>query len=83
MKEGVHDPRQGDFAVAGSIDFNLGIEGEERGVRLESSCGSFNTFKELVDAGHTVPECSRWVRSRRAGDWKTARALARMTGLVE
>lgn len=43
--EGVYDPRQGDFAVAGSADFDLGIE--TRGVRVTGSYGSFDT-KRLV-----------------------------------
>jgi iron complex outermembrane receptor protein len=45
VTEGVYDPRQGDFAVAGSIDFELGVR--ERGVQLRSSYGSFNTFRML------------------------------------
>lgn len=44
--EGVYDPAQGDFAVAGSADFELGVE--QRGVRLASSYGAFNTFRELA-----------------------------------
>jgi len=43
--EGVYDPHQGDFAVAGSVDFDLGVE--ERGVRASVSYGSFGT-KRLV-----------------------------------
>ena len=48
VSEGVYDPRQGDFAVAGSIDIDLGIEGEDRGVTLRSGYGSFGTFRQLV-----------------------------------
>jgi iron complex outermembrane recepter protein len=44
--EGVYDPAQGDFAVAGSADFELGVE--QRGVRLASSYGAFHTFRELM-----------------------------------
>jgi TonB family protein len=43
--EGVYDPHQGDFSVAGSVDFDLGVE--ERGVRTTGSYGSFDT-KRLV-----------------------------------
>jgi TonB family protein len=43
--EGVYDPHQGDFSVAGSADFDLGIEA--RGVRVTGSYGSFDT-KRLV-----------------------------------
>ncbi len=46
VTEGVYDPRQGDFAVAGSINFDLGVA--ERGYQLKSSYGSFNTFRQLV-----------------------------------
>lgn len=48
VKEGVSDPRQGDFAVAGSIDVDLGIEPSERGVRLQSGYGNFGTFRQLA-----------------------------------
>jgi iron complex outermembrane receptor protein len=44
--EGVYDPRQGDFAVAGSVDFDLGVQ--QRGVRASSSYGSFGTLRELL-----------------------------------
>jgi iron complex outermembrane recepter protein len=46
VTEGVYDPRQGDFAVAGTADFELGVE--ERGIRLSTSYGSFHTFRELA-----------------------------------
>lgn len=46
VTEGVHDPAQGDFAVAGSIDVRLGMQ--ERGVKLRSGYGSFGTFQQLV-----------------------------------
>lgn len=48
VTEGVYDPRQGDFAVAGSIDVELGVAPEERGVKLRSGYGSFDTFRQLV-----------------------------------
>lgn len=44
--EGVYDPAQGDFAVAGSADFQLGVE--RRGLSLSSSYGAFDTFRELA-----------------------------------
>jgi len=46
--EGVSDPRQGDFAVAGSVDFALGVGARDRGWRVESGYGRFNTFRQLV-----------------------------------
>jgi len=46
VRGGVSDPRQGDFAVAGSIDLELGVE--RRGLRSRSSYGSFGTFRQLA-----------------------------------
>lgn len=46
VTEGVYDPRQGDFAVAGSIDFDLGVV--QRGYQFRSTYGSFNTFRQLA-----------------------------------
>lgn len=49
--EGVYDPRQGDFATAGTIDFTLGVE--ERGIHAATSYGSFDTWRHvLVYAPH-------------------------------
>ncbi|MEZ4263876.1 MAG: TonB-dependent receptor [Polyangiaceae bacterium] len=44
--EGVYDPRQGDFAVAGSAEFDLGVE--ERGLLLKYGRGSFATDRFLA-----------------------------------
>jgi TonB family protein len=44
--EGVYDPEQGDFAVAGSAEFELGVQ--QRGVKLASSYGAFDSFRELA-----------------------------------
>lgn len=46
VTEGVYDPRQGDFAVAGSIDFDLAVP--RRGIQLRSTGGSFASFRQLV-----------------------------------
>ena len=46
VTEGVYDPRQGDFATAGSIDFDLGVA--RRGVQLSASYGMFHTFRGLA-----------------------------------
>ncbi len=45
-KEGIYDPQQGDFAVAGSMNLTLGVE--ERGVHLYSSYGRFRTLRETI-----------------------------------
>lgn len=44
--EGVYDPQQGDFAVAGSAYFDLGVE--ERGLLLKGTLGSFGTRRLLA-----------------------------------
>lgn len=46
VTEGVYDPRQGDFAVAGSVSFDLGVS--ERGFLATTSYGSFNTVRQLL-----------------------------------
>ena len=46
VTEGVYDPRQGDFAVAGSVDFDLGVA--ERGYQLRASYGSFDTTRVML-----------------------------------
>lgn len=46
VTEGVYDPRQGDFATAGSIDFDLGVA--RRGIQLRTTYGSFDTFRALI-----------------------------------
>jgi iron complex outermembrane recepter protein len=45
VMEGVHDPRQGDFAVAGSIDVDLAVR--QRGILLKGGYGSFGTIQAL------------------------------------
>ncbi len=43
--EGAYDPNQGEFAVAGSVDFDLGVE--DRGIRSSYGYGSFDTLTAL------------------------------------
>jgi TonB family protein len=44
--EGPFDPRQGNYAVAGSADYQLGLE--KRGLTAKYTGGSFNTQRGLV-----------------------------------
>ncbi len=44
--EGPFDPSQGDFAVAGSVAYELGLP--ERGIVAQASYGSFNTKRLLL-----------------------------------
>jgi TonB family protein len=46
VSEGVHDPRQGDFAIAGSIDLTLGVA--RRGLLSRTSYGSFDSFRQAL-----------------------------------
>lgn len=43
VQEGVVDPRQGDFATAGSAAFELGRK--KRGIHMKLTAGSFGTFR--------------------------------------
>ena len=47
--EGAFDPRQGDFAVAGSLDFHLGLS--RRGILSSTSAGSFGLVRTLLAWG--------------------------------
>lgn len=43
VNEGVSDPRQGDFAVSGSLRVGLGVDEERRGLQVRGGYGSFHT----------------------------------------
>ena len=44
--EGPFDPRQGNYAVAGSADYELGLQ--DRGVTLKYTYGTFNTHRAVA-----------------------------------
>jgi iron complex outermembrane recepter protein len=46
VQQGTFDPRQGDFAVAGSVGYTLGVK--ERGLRAQLGVGSFNEQRGLL-----------------------------------
>lgn len=48
VSEGVYDPRQGDFAVAGSLELSLGVADADRGAQLRASYGAFNSAKQSL-----------------------------------
>ncbi len=54
--EGPFDPRQGNFAVAGSVDYELGLE--RRDLTSRYTVGSFGTNRELLTWG-PVAQSSR------------------------
>ena len=74
VKEGVYDPSQGDFAVAGSIDLSLGLKKQHRGLTAKTSVGSFRTVRQLL----------MWApKSQRTGDTLGAVSLRRSDGFGE
>ncbi len=46
VTEGVYDPRQGDFATAGTIDFTLGVT--DRGTHSLTTYGSYDTVRQAL-----------------------------------
>ena len=46
VQQGAFDPRQGDFAVAGSVGYTLGVK--QRGLRAQVGFGSFNEQRGLL-----------------------------------
>jgi TonB family protein len=46
VNEGPYDPHQGNYAVAGSADYQLGLE--KRGLTAKATYGSFNTSRLLL-----------------------------------
>jgi iron complex outermembrane recepter protein len=47
--EGPFDPRQGNYAVAGSADYHLGLA--QRGITAKASAGSYGTYRALLTYG--------------------------------
>lgn len=48
VSEGVSDPSQGDFAVAGTLKIGLGVDEEHRGLQVRSGYGSFDTQRHQL-----------------------------------
>jgi len=46
VTEGVYDPLQGDFAIAGTIQYDLAVE--QRGIYSKTELGSFRTFRQVA-----------------------------------
>lgn len=79
VSEGVYDPRQGDFAVAGSIDVGLGVDPEQRGVTLRTSYGAFRTFRQLLlwappDAPKETFGAAQYMQTRGFGQNRAGRS---------
>lgn len=77
--EGPFDPRQGDFAVAGSLDFDLGLT--QRGVSARLSAGSFGLVRALVAWGPEGQPDETFVAAElaRSGGFGPNRAWSRAT----
>jgi len=79
--EGSYDVRQGDFAVAGSLQLRLGME--ERGIHLRGEYGSFGAWRTFVAwAPRSQPEETFVAVDYEAGDgfgpsraWSRVRAM--------
>jgi len=46
VRGGVYDPRQGEYAVAGSVEYLLGVR--DRGVRISGSYGQYDTGRAVA-----------------------------------
>lgn len=67
VKEGPFDPRQGDFAVAGSAEYDIAME--RRGVVASGSYGRFDTGRALLMWGPEQAESGTFVAiDTKAGD---------------
>lgn len=83
VREGVYDPTQGDFAVAGSADFELGTS--RRGITAISQMGSFRTFREAVIVAPTNERDDTFVAfdTRRTDGFGQNRSALSGNGLVQ
>jgi iron complex outermembrane recepter protein len=79
--EGPFDPHQGDFAVAGSADFQLGVV--ERGIRLQGGLGNYGTTQAL---GIVAPPGERegtflGVKYEKSDGWGANRAYSYLSAI--
>jgi TonB family protein len=79
--EGPYSPRQGDFAAAGSADFELGVL--ERGTRLQASYGSFGTGRYLAVIAPTEERTGtflafQYLKTNGYGDNRSGTAVSAM-----
>ncbi|MGF1509712.1 MAG: TonB-dependent receptor domain-containing protein [Myxococcota bacterium] len=78
---GPFDPRQGDFAVAGSIDYDLGLS--QRGLLARTSVGQFGLIRGLVAWGPEGQPDSTFAAAEiaEADGFGPARAWKRAVGI--
>ena len=80
--EGPFDPAQGDFAVAGSVDFDLGVA--QPGLTLSAQLGQFRTRRGVATWAGSLGQGQAWVAADLGrGDgfgperaWSAARLMA-------
>ena len=88
--EGAYDPRQGDFAVAGSIDLDLGLS--RRGLLARTSAGTHGLWRTMLAWGpRSQPEATFLAAELARGDgfgparaWRRAGVMGQaVVGLTE
>lgn len=83
VEEGPYSPQQGDFAVAGSVDVDLGVK--ERGVLARASLGNFGLARGVVvwaPAGQ-ADETFAGVEVVRGDGFGPARAFLRTSAITQ
>ncbi len=80
--EGPFDPAQGDFAVAGSVEYRLGLE--ERGARVQGGAGSHGAQELLLLWGPDREPAGTFVgvRLRRGDGFGPSRAYSGATAMA-
>lgn len=83
VQEGPFDPRQGDFAVAGSARFDLGVG--HRGVMLRGAFGQFDTSRLVLVAAPRGMHRGTFAAGElyRTGGYGDNRAASRATAMVQ
>lgn len=81
--EGPFDPRQGDFGVAGSAEYHLGLH--ERGLHAKASYGSFGTSRALVLWGPDEESAGTFagVELKRSNGFGTNRASSSVSAMAQ
>ena len=85
VTEGVYDPRQGDFAVAGSIDFDLGVRRARLPARAPATARSTPSASRCCGrraARPRRPSARRYVRAATASARTAARSSRQRDGAV-
>ena len=81
VTEGVYDPAQGDFAIAGSVDYELGAPRE--GWTFVSEVGSFGTVREAAVFGAHDRDTFGAAQVRRTAGYGQRRGGAEGGGLMQ